>query len=193
MVPLGVPLKKPEVLCRRGLEARSSSHFIGQRARSADIVGSSQENTMASDAVEDGGYPEPCPICSRVNFRVPNDHCEHFWAAVYDCEVIDGPYATEFEHLWATLDNAYQSTDDEGARLLLRKLRQGGLTGVAKALVEGDKLWWLKRVKHKNFIDAEASMASGTGWNLYEEEAGWFEDTMRQLRSAVGFATDATS
>ena len=156
------------------------------------MVGHSDEG-VAGHGHDEEGFPESCPICSRVNFGAPDDHCEHYWATVYDGEMFGGPYAQEFEALWHTLDSAYQSTDDARAKRLLRELRRDKLKHIAQAMVDSDRLWWLDELEHKNYIEAEASLASGTGWNLYQAKDGWFEATMRDLRKAVAIAVAITS
>jgi hypothetical protein len=140
---------------------------------------------LNNDPLSEEGYPERCPICERINFTSPDDYCEHFWATVYDNEMIAGPFANDFERLWSTLDDTYQTTDDIHAHRLMEDLRQAGLAEIAEALLNSDKLWWLYRAPHKNVIDAEASLASGSGWNLYQEKAGWFEQTIQQMQRAA--------
>lgn len=137
------------------------------------------------EMVEQGLFPEQCPVCSRVNLRNGPDYCAHYWGTVYDGALIDGPYAEEFEGLWAKLEPIYQSPNDIQALGLIKKLRKAGLDEVARAVVDSNKLWWLRDVKAKILIDAEASMASGTGWSLYHDEHGWFDGIMDHLRLAV--------
>ena len=152
---------------------------------------STSDNNESLDGAEEGFFPERCPICSRINFKRADDYCEHFWGATYDNEMIDGPFSQEFEELWAALQDTYQATDDTQVRLLITNLHANGLAEIAEATVNCDKFWWLSRVIHKNFIEPEASLASGSGWNLYQEEDGWFEGTIRQLRTAVQVAREA--
>lgn len=144
---------------------------------------------LENGTFDEGSFPERCPICMRINFRtIDDDYCEHFWATVYDGEMTNGPFSADFERLWSTLDNFYQTTDDPGAARLMKHLRLEGLGEVADALVNSDKLWWLDRVEHKNFIDAEASLASGSGWNLYSVTEDWFEEIIRQMERASSIA-----
>ena len=142
---------------------------------------------------EEGFFPEPCPVCSRVNFRWADDYCEHFWATVYDGEMIDGPFSSEFEELWSRLHHAYQATDDVRAERLIEMLHAKELSAVAEAMVNEEKLWWLDQVRFKNVIEPEASLASGSGWNLYQLQDGWFVETMRELRIAVEIARKTVS
>jgi hypothetical protein len=134
---------------------------------------------------EDGLFPERCPICHRLNARNGDDYCEHYWGTTYDHELIDGPYAEEFEALWSMVENTYQTTNDVQADGFLRLLREAGLDEIASAVVDTDKFWWMSEVTDKVFIDAEASPASGTGWSLYHREPKWFEGVLDRMRKAA--------
>jgi hypothetical protein len=145
------------------------------------------------ELVEQGLYPEQCPVCARVNFRNADDYCIHYWGTEYDGSLIDGPYANEFEEIWSRLEGIYQTHNDIQALGLIKRLRQAGLDDIARAVMDSNKLWWLREVGDKVFIDAEASMASGTGWSLYHRQEGWFEGIMRPLRKAVEIGSQLVS
>lgn len=142
---------------------------------------------------EHGLFPERCPICGRVNFRNGPDYCAHWWGTEYDGSLVDGPYYEEFEELWGVLAEVYESPDAEESEQLIDLLNAGGLADLAKGLVQYDKMWWLSEVKSKVYIEPEASMVSGEGWSLYQQETGWFDGIMSQLRQRVEIARSRLS
>jgi hypothetical protein len=137
---------------------------------------------------EHGLFPERCPLCDRINFRNGPDYCAHWWGTEYDGSLIDGPFSEEYETLWTHLSEAYDTPDDIAAARLIARLKEAGLTRIAKALREFDKVWWLSGVEYRVYIEPQMSMVSGEGWSLYEEEPGWFVDIMTQLRKAAAIA-----
>jgi hypothetical protein len=102
--------------------------------------------------------------------------------------LVDGPFSEEYETLWTRLSEAYDTPDDVAAARLIARLKEAGLTRIAKALREYNKVWWLSGVECRVYIEPEMSMVSGEGWSLYEEEPGWFVDIMTQLRRAAAIA-----
>ena len=133
-----------------------------------------------------------CPICNRENGSWDEDFCEHYWGTIYDNELLRGPYDVEYEKLWGTLESVYQDLDHPLSSSILQRLREAGLDDVAKALEEDNKFWWLD-ISNAVFIDAKASLASGTGYFLYDTDLSWFDTVLQKLRRGNEVCRDSTS
>jgi hypothetical protein len=129
-----------------------------------------------------------CPICDRSNGAHDEDFCNHFWGAIYDHEFWFGPRREEFapyRALWESLEDIYYEVSIRRVQTrLLKKLRDVGLQEVADALKNEDRFWWIDK-NYSIFIDAKASLNSGTGYFIYEPGRDWFAGILRTMQRAL--------
>lgn len=127
-----------------------------------------------------------CPICKRVNGAGDGDFCEHYQGYIYDDEFFDAACAEEFNLLWHSLERIYHDRDEPASDRIIDLLNQRGFSEIATALENDDVYWWTDSLQTVP-IEAEASLASGSGLVLYASDADEIGRVMQLLREASAY------
>ena len=156
------------------------------------------DNTEDDDEDLEEGF-EHCPICRRLNCPGAEDHCEHFFGAYWDGEIIWSNGLPAFEHAWDQLGTLiHEELDAEKGDPLemcrrLAEARGLALDFLAEAPWDQTTSAALTSLLPFEQGDAHetAGMMGGSGYSLYLEYASTYDDLVARIEHFVSEARGA--
>jgi hypothetical protein len=144
---------------------------------------------------------ERCPICKRLNNPGAVDHCEHFFGAYWDGEIIWSDRVAAFEEVWSDLGALIHDEFDVECEDPLEVCRSLAVAhGLAVDFLATDPwdqttasaLTSLLSFEEGNYRET-GGMLSGSGYNLYLESVSSYDDLVARVEQFVRIARDAMS
>ena len=132
---------------------------------------------------------EQCPICDRWNAPGACDHCEHYFGAYWDWEIINSDRMEEFDRAWRTFTDLVQdlktpvdTVTDELVELdVLGEQRKYLLQSAADGESASCVLRELLAFEEGSKVATEG-MVSGEGETLYLDGTSDFTSIMDDLK-----------
>ncbi len=157
-----------------------------------------QDETDGDDDDLEEGF-ERCPICRRLNCPGAGDHCDHFFGAYWDGEIIWSDRLPAFEQAWNQLGALIHEELDAEEEVPLewcRRLAEArGLALDFLAAAPWDQTTAAALTNLLPFDQGDyhetGGMLSGSGYNLYLERTSAYDDLVARIEHFVRIAREA--